>query len=466
MAILYVQSPTLYLAGSGVIVGATSITLTDLVDIYGNVLTMSSFGSFGYITLEPDTSNAEGATFTGVTANANGTYTLTGVKTLLAVSPYTETSGLVRNHAGGTKVVVTDNVAFWNTFVNKNNTASISAIYTFATGATPIITDQPTTPTQAANKAYVDGVAIQGGSNASTTIQGFVQLPTQAQVEAGDIRGSAGTSYLVLMNQQYGARNYIGTAIDSGTINAYAGTYTPVPTALATGMVACIIAGRTNTLASTFSPNGLTAKNITMGATSLLPGVIVTNSMAMVEYNGTSDSWEVINVTRNTGTPATGGMTVQRRVTGDIIVPTTPTAATDAASKGYVDGVTYLTFTNGVTTKNAADASATNNIAHGLGRIPKKVRITATFPGVTGGSDTTGFAYAMTVYNGTTQSSVSNYPTDATPVYTSQSTFTLNGAATNGTQTGVVTFDATNIIITWTKTNSPTGTYFIVWEAE
>lgn len=133
MSLSYVQTNTLYLSGSGVIVGATTISLTSFADIYGNVLTMASFGSKGYITLEPDTTNEEAATFTGVTANANGTYTLTGVESALAQSPYTESSGLVRQHSGGTKLVITDNVAFWNTFANKNNNETILGTWVFNT---------------------------------------------------------------------------------------------------------------------------------------------------------------------------------------------------------------------------------------------------------------------------------------------------------------------------------------------
>ena len=121
MSLKYVQCLTFYQSGSGNIVGATSVVLTNFQDIYGNILTMSDFGTTGYCTAESDTTNEEAFTFTGVVANANGTYTLTGVKTALAKSPYTETSGLVRAHAGGTKVVITDNVAFWNTFANLNN---------------------------------------------------------------------------------------------------------------------------------------------------------------------------------------------------------------------------------------------------------------------------------------------------------------------------------------------------------
>jgi len=138
-----------------------------------------------------------------------------------------------------------------------------------------------------------------------------------------------------------------------------------------------------------------------------------------------------------------------------------------AADGSLITNITNpITYKNGDTTKNAADASTTQNIAHGLGKTPKMVRITAILKGPTASSADQGLAFARTVYNGTTQSSQSNYPTSATPAYTTDNTFTLNASASGGTQVGVVTFDSTNIIITWTKTNSPTGTFILVWEAE
>lgn len=179
MAKKYVQSGTLTLSGSGVIVGATSIVLNSLTDIYGNILTMTDFGDTGYITLEPDTNNEEAATFTGVVANANGTFTLTGVKTALAKSPYTETSGLIRQHAGGTNVVVTDNVAFWNTFGNKSNDEVITGRWGSAT--------VPSANNDYANKAYVDGVAIAGGANASSIVKGISKLSLDPVVPTNPI---------------------------------------------------------------------------------------------------------------------------------------------------------------------------------------------------------------------------------------------------------------------------------------
>jgi hypothetical protein len=54
--------------------------------------------------------------------------------------------------------------------------------------------------------------------------------------------------------------------------------------------------------------------------------------------------------------------------------------------------------TNGTTTKNAADASGTQNIAHGLGVAPKKIVITAMHFGSSAGGDSIP-ATAKTVYN-------------------------------------------------------------------
>ena len=117
------------------------------------------------------------------------------------------------------------------------------------------------------------------------------------------------------------------------------------------------------------------------------------------------------------------------------------------------------TFKNGTAAKNSADASTTQNIAHGLGAAPKSVRITALPDG------TAYDVQSHTTYNGTTQSSISIYGTGATKAYLQS--FALNSTADqSGNKTeGSVTFDATNIIITWTKTGSPTGTYMLLWEA-
>ena len=165
MAKKYVQIPTAYLSGSGVVLGATSITINAFTDIYGNNLTMTDFGDSGYATLEPDTTNEESFTFTSITTNTNGTVTLGGIKTSLAKDPYTETSGLIRSHVGGSKVVVSDTAAFWATFANKNNDEALVGRW-----STPVV---PVNPNDIPNKAYVDATATGGATFNSEVVVGI-----------------------------------------------------------------------------------------------------------------------------------------------------------------------------------------------------------------------------------------------------------------------------------------------------
>ena len=124
---------------------------------------------------------------------------------------------------------------------------------------------------------------------------------------------------------------------------------------------------------------------------------------------------------------------------------------------------TVIVFKNGDTTKDASDASGTQNIAHGLGKVPAKVKITAIGEQNSGGSNNY-MNLSVSVYNGTTQSSVSRYASAADGSVVN--IFRIGLGTNSNYQTGVITFDATNIIITWTKTNSPTGVFTLIWEAE
>ncbi len=122
-------------------------------------------------------------------------------------------------------------------------------------------------------------------------------------------------------------------------------------------------------------------------------------------------------------------------------------------------------YTNGITTKNTADASIVQNIAHGLGVIPEKIRIS--FIATSGTSSPMG--EAVLVYNGTTVSVAGVAYVNGLNRDMSATDIKLYGPLSGNElefQTGVITFDATNININWTKTNVPTGVWNMVWEAE
>lgn len=290
MSTKFVQSLTLYQSGSGSIIGATMVNLTSLTDIYGNAITtMSAFGSVGYITLEPDTTNEEGAIFTGITVNTNGTVSLTGVSTILAQSPYTATSGLIRYHNGGSKVVITDNVAFWATFANLNNDQTFSGANTFSQKvAVGAVTSSDLG--KAATVDFVNATAIAGAPNASTTVKGIVQEATQAQILAKTSSGSTGAE-LYVNPATLPSTLLSDYKVDTGAADAYAIAPAPAIAAYIAGQSFTFKAANSNlTTTPTLNVSGLGTKTIVKinGSTPLAAGDIVTGQIVQVEYDGTN----------------------------------------------------------------------------------------------------------------------------------------------------------------------------------
>jgi hypothetical protein len=142
-------------------------------------------------------------------------------------------------------------------------------------------------------------------------------------------------------------------------------------------------------------------------------------------------------------------------------------------------GVTALhshaatTWKTGIATKNITDASTVQNIAHGLGRVPKIVRVNAHCAYAAALSQICSGAYDGTNHNGMNLCSAEGTSTALIDNIYSSSAAELGFTAATGTnpytganrQTGVITCDATNIIITWTKAGTVTSnTVNILWE--
>ncbi len=291
MTFLPVQAQPFTLSGSGAVMGATSIILTSFTQIDGTLLTMADFGSKGFMTMEPGNSTLEEQiSFTGVTQNANGTATLSGIKTVLMVSPYTETSGLAQTHAGSITVVLSNTVGFYNQFVAKDDAATITAVHTFTAPNYPEIDNAGTLPTlqaQFATKQYVDNVVIVGAADATTAVKGIVQLPTQAQVDAGTATGSTAASLAMTPNFNR-SRLLSDYAADSGTANAYIIAPSPAVTTLVAGTRVSFKVGNTNTTTSTVVVNALSGTAIFKndGATALVAGDLVAGQVVELEHNG------------------------------------------------------------------------------------------------------------------------------------------------------------------------------------
>lgn len=455
MSIGYVQTNTFYLAGSGVIMGATNASLTSFSDIYANVLTMASFGSKGYITFEPDTNNEEAATFTSVTLNPNGTFTLGNLKSALAQSPYTESVGLVRSHAGGTKVVVTDNVAFWNTFGNKENNETINAVW-----GTP---NAPLNPNDFTNKFYVDNLVIAGAPDASTTQKGigkvsvapvaptnpiFVgdndpRVPTQSEKDA-----MAGTSGTPSSTNPFVTQNDTSNA---ATMTAITISFTGPDTISDSGN-GFITAGLQ--IGQTIVITGSASNNVTVTIKTLAAGVITTDQATIVnEAAGASVTISVPTIDR----------VVRYTSTSQVEVPVTPVVGTDAASKSYVDSSIIANAVTGVkggidNTRLGNAASGIQNVAHGLGKIPTFVEIDAVYFRQNVGTDVGHSLFDSSgTYDGVNTNSYSHTFLQSNGINTTDRVDTTNivylRAAGNGAgddvQAATVTVDATNIILSW-----------------
>lgn len=288
----YVQAQPFTLSGSGAVTGATTIILQSFAQIDGTLLTMTDFGTKGFGTMEPGNSTfEEQISFTGVTQNANGTATLTGVSTVLNVSPYTETSGLAQTHAGSTSFVISNTAGFYNTFVNKADDEVITGQYQFPNDAsTPTLGASyvaPTLDTQVASKKYIDNIAILGAPNATTTTQGLVELGIQSEIDAATAIGGTGASIVatpattraVLIN------DYIASG---GTANSITISPRVAVTALAAGQRFTFKVTNTNSATAVLSVSGLTSTAIfkSDGVTGLSPSDFIAGQIVEVEYSG------------------------------------------------------------------------------------------------------------------------------------------------------------------------------------
>jgi hypothetical protein len=396
---------------------ATTIRLENLLKLDGTSISASDLDTYLVGTFAPGTSREEIFSINGsnVTINTDGTVDVTGViRGLKEVYPY-GTGGFTSDHSAGEIVVFGDNPQVFQWL-----------------------------------KDYIDSAVVTGAVPASDTVPGIVIEATQAQIDAGtETESYGGQDYdLILTPDKVRAKKYHDYVADAGANDSYAITVVPAITAYAVGQEFTFKANTANTGACTLNVCGLGAKTIKKDVTTdLITGDILAGQTVKVSYDGTNMQM-VSQLGNSRDVSLSSG-----------ILP---------IAKGGTGSSIYA-FKNGSTTYDVSTASGTQTIAHGLGRIPFRVRIKADLRSGSASGIAT-LSIAETVYNGTTQSSNS---------LLSQNAYNSSGYTTNDsdsfilwyqnltdTVTGVVTFDATNIYIAWTKVNSPTGTAKLLWEAQ
>lgn len=291
------QLQTFQLAGAGVSAGDSTMTLTSFNQIDGTPLAMSNFGIVGYGTVEPASGiNEEQVSFTGVTSNIDGSVTLTGIKTVLDVFPYTESSNFASGHAGGVAFVISNTSGFYNKFGIKANDETITGVWSVPT---------PTIPAQVVPKSYVDAAVISGGVPADTATPGISIEATQADIQAKTAsRTYLGTPYELFVNPAtMSATLYSDYKADTGAANAYVITPVPAVVAYVAGQQFTFKVLNTNTGASTLAVSGLSATPILKNNGLALTGSeLIAGSLVTVLFDGTN--FGILSTTA--GTAASG----------------------------------------------------------------------------------------------------------------------------------------------------------------
>lgn len=168
-------------AGGGTYTLATSISSTDTTIILssftepvsGTPYTMVLLGTdIVYGTIAPRTTQSEFISFTGITQNADGTATLTGVTRGLAKkTPFTSNATYKLPHAGQSVFIMSDVPQLFNEYLVNENTETITGAKTFS--VTPVNNGgNPVNPTDLATKAYVDLTATGGATTNKIIVAG------------------------------------------------------------------------------------------------------------------------------------------------------------------------------------------------------------------------------------------------------------------------------------------------------
>lgn len=204
-----VGGSTYSLAGAGITNSATTLQLNSFTTPDGRLMTMAMFGSIGYGVIDPNTpSKIEDITFTGVTQNANGTATLTGVsRGMDFVTPYTASSTLAKSHSGGAFFILSNSAGFYGQqFLFSNSPASSTAQISFSPSAPPMyfpgvgsqnVGTYNSTTSEFASITYVNQVALSGAPNASVGAKGIVQISTARQAASSTSSGSTGALLVI-----------------------------------------------------------------------------------------------------------------------------------------------------------------------------------------------------------------------------------------------------------------------------
>lgn len=357
---------------TAIAVGGTTATLQSATDDDGVALPSGRY----FFTIDGDNSNKE-----HFSCSLSGT-SLTSLKSVSRQG--VETSGAVRSHRIGATVTITD-------FAHILQINNLLAGTTDLNSSVPLKYDGTATISNAnhlATKAYVDGVAIAGAPDASTTTKGITKMsvapasatspiavgdndgrvPTQGENDAlvgdnTDIAIGSGNKFVSQTGLQHNAEKY---AADAGSTDAYAITLSPVPTSYTEGMVVYFKANTVNTGACTINVNSLGVKSIVKNInTALVDGDIAAGMLCTLIYDGTN-----FVIQNPTSTSIVGGSTYQGTSKTSSTAQSTHKMAGFAGSITPIKSGKILIRVIGDITQNTSSRGASVKVNYGTGSAP------------------------------------------------------------------------------------------------
>jgi hypothetical protein len=311
----------------------SSFTLESATDEDGNALS----GLYG-ITIDVGSSNVED--FVVTISGSTATVVYRGID---ADDPITEVTANKKAHRSGAPVVITDYpiLAFIRNILNGESGYTLPNLLKYATGIVPVSPDDLT------DKAYVDGLL----AGIVTTVNVVVPGTAGETVAAGNLiyfddadnewKKCDADIAATVENTLLGIAQ--GAGVDGGTISG--GVILRGMDANQAGLTAGAVYYASNTAGAISSSAG--TKEVSVGfaySTTQLyfnprfnQQITEDEQDALVGTSGTPSSSNKFVTNDDVAATATASKVARRNATGDVTVPATPTAPTDAASKGYVD---------------------------------------------------------------------------------------------------------------------------------
>lgn len=216
-----VQQPTITL-GDFNPTGGQTYRLQSSISSTQNTITLSSFKepvsgikyTMSYLntdviygTLDPQNSTSkEFVSATGITQNADGTATLTGVSRGLGFSyPYTASTTLAQAHSGQSIFILSNSPQLYNRYYNLSNVSTSTNILWFSSTTPPRLDSVAgqsagsyiATTSEFVTWAGLQAVALSGVSNATESVRGVGELATQIEMASSTATGSTGASLLL-----------------------------------------------------------------------------------------------------------------------------------------------------------------------------------------------------------------------------------------------------------------------------